>query len=241
GPYPASIYEYLGMGQMRKYSFARVRFCPIAYYPASGELVLYNSITVQVDYEIVEELPHELLRDAVMDDVASQIILNYLGIRPQYLPPPGPLPASASYDYVIITTDGLVSTVDTFKTWKESLGYSVNVVTKDWIDSNYSGADIQEKIRNFLIDKYAAWGIKYVLIVGPHTTGTASTNIPMRICYPDPTDHTTDYAVPTDYYYAELTGNWDSDGDGWYGEYGQDNPDYYPEVYVGRWLTDDPT
>lgn len=40
---------------------------------------------------------------------------------------------------------------------------------------------------------------------------------------------------PTDYFYADLTGNWDSDGDGYYGEHADDaGVDFYPEVFVGR-------
>ncbi len=66
----------------------------------------------------------------------------------------------------------------------------------------------------------------------------------MRYCYPDPTNHRFDIfdwtsgEVPTDYYYADLSSSdadsWDLDGDGYYGEYEQDNPDFFPEVYVGR-------
>jgi hypothetical protein len=67
----------------------------------------------------------------------------------------------------------------------------------------------------------------------------------MRYCYPDPTNHYngsgnpgTGGEIPTDYYYADITASdsdsWDSDGDGYYGEFGDDNPDFKAEVYVGR-------
>jgi hypothetical protein len=79
-----------------------------------------------------------------------------------------------------------------------------------------------------------------VLLVGDYAT------IPMRYCYPDPTNHWNNAGTPnassgenpTDYYYADLSDpddvSWDSDGDGYYGEYGQDSPDFLAEVYVGR-------
>lgn len=140
------------------------------------------------------------------------------------------------YNYVIITIDDLQNAVNKFKQWKESMGYNVKIVTISWIESNYNGKDIQEKIRNFLIDKYEQWGIDYVLIVGSRD------KIPMRDCYPDPfnhKDHGTDHIISTDYYYADLNGNWDADKDGYYGEYLQDKPDFYPEVYVGRIPSDD--
>ena len=49
-----------------------------------------------------------------------------------------------------------------------------------------------------------------------------------------------EYYKPTDYYYADLTWNWDGDGDGIWGEnpsyntYSLDEIEWIPEVYVGR-------
>ena len=50
------------------------------------------------------------------------------------------------YNYVIITIDDLQNAVNKFKQWKESMGYNVKIVTISWIESNYNGKDIQEKI-----------------------------------------------------------------------------------------------
>jgi Phr family secreted Rap phosphatase inhibitor len=135
-------------------------------------------------------------------------------------------------DYVIITLPELESSVASLKTWKQYLGYPVEVVTISWITSHYQGIDIQEQIRNFLIEKYSVSSLAYVLFVG------SIRSIPLRICYPLPSefaDH-----VSTDYYYADLTGDWDADHDGFYGEYSDDTVDFIPEVSVGRIPCDDP-
>jgi hypothetical protein len=145
------------------------------------------------------------------------------------------------FDYVIITTEELFSSITSslFLDWKEFIGYNVKIVNiTDSEISTQSGLDLEEKIRNFLRSYYLEWGINYVLFVADHET------IPMRYCYPDPTNHRFDVfdiysgEVPTDYYYADLSSNdsdsWDMDGDGYHGEYGDDLPDFYPEVYVGR-------
>lgn len=129
-----------------------------------------------------------------------------------------------TYDYVIITTDELYSAIDSsmFLDWKAFIGYKVKIVnTTDDEIATQTGQDLPEKIRNFLREYYQSWGIEYVLIVGNHAT------IPMRYCYPDPTNHRFDIfdytsgEVPTDYYYADLSSSdsdsWDSDGDGYYG------------------------
>jgi hypothetical protein len=152
-----------------------------------------------------------------------------------------------TYDYLIITTEELSSAISTeFIVWKTYVGFNIKIVyvTDDEIN-NQEGEDVCERIRNFLREYYEPWGIEYVLIVGDHQT------IPMRYCYPDPTNHingsgspgTGGGEVPTDYYYADLTSSdadsWDSDGDSYYGEYGHDIPDFEAEVFVGRIPTSD--
>jgi len=150
------------------------------------------------------------------------------------------------FDYVIITSEDLYSAITSslFLDWKEFIGYNVKIVNiTDSEITSQSGLDLQEKIRNFLRSYYMDWGINFVLNVADHET------IPMRYCYPDPTNHRFDVfditsgEVPTDYYYADLSSSdsesWDLDGDGYHGEYGEDLPDFYPEVYVGRIPTDE--
>jgi hypothetical protein len=145
------------------------------------------------------------------------------------------------HDYVIITDSSLYPgiTASNFVFWKTLVGFNVKIVNiTDSEISSQPGEDVPEKIRTFLRSYYQSWGIEFVLIVGNHAT------IPMRYCYPDPANHRFDIfdwtsgEVPTDYYYADLSSadadSWDYDGDGYHGEYGQDLPDFYPEVYVGR-------
>lgn len=231
GGYPAETYEYLGMSHLRKYSLAQIRFSPMTYYPESSTLFLHERITLRIYYETNTELSEELLSDTAMDDVAAKLIYNYPSINAYYQ---SQTPKRQTYDYVIITTSSLVTSLTGFLTWKTTVGFNVNIVTLTWILTNYPASDTQKSIRDFLIANYASWGIKYVLIVGSHAA------IPMRTCYPDPTNHASDgiHDIPTDYYYADLTGNWDSDGDGFYGEKGQDSVDFVPEVWVGRIPTD---
>ena len=134
--------------------------------------------------------------------------------------------------YVIITTTELLDSLHCFKTWKEYLGFSVDIVTISWIDSEYSGVDLQEKIRNYLIDIYVDETPLYVLLVGSRIT------IPMRTCHPIPWEFP-DYVL-SDFYYADLTGEWNADEDGYFGEYDQDQVDFTAEAFVGRIPSDDP-
>jgi hypothetical protein len=128
--------------------------------------------------------------------------------------------------YVIITTSDLEDAVKEFKTWREYPGFSVEIVNISGIKDNYNGKDLQEQIRNFLIDKYEEWGIGYVLLVGTQNT------IPMRRC--DPIICDIGEYLYSDFYYSDITGNWDLDKDSKYAEYGDDDVDFIPEISVGR-------
>jgi hypothetical protein len=232
-PFPEKVGQYVGTGGLRKYTFARASFCPFVYYPKSGRLTHYPRARITISYSApgMTDQVQRLLSDRKMEDRAVQLLVNYHQAQRWY-PRAIPEGKQEDWDYVIIATDSMSASCDTLKVWKEDLGYDVKVVTTNWINSNYTGADLPARIRAFLQDKYldSEWGIEYVLIAGDDD------HIPMRRCYPDPTNHraSSDTTTPTDYYYAELTSNWDSDGDGFPGEYNQDNIDWVAEVYVSR-------
>ena len=140
----------------------------------------------------------------------------------------------SSLDYVIITNDNMIDSLSDFKAWKESLGFSVKIESSSFISDNYEGRDLAEQIRNYLIDKYIDWNIQYVFLVGSRDT------IPMRVCIPYSEYYDDEFLqCPSDYYYADLTGDWDADNDDFFGEYQEDNMDFYPEVIVGRLPCDD--
>ena len=121
-----------------------------------------------------------------------------------------------------------------------------------------------EKIREWLKNNYESEkdNIKYVLLIGnpdPYNPGSkldpetgecivyADTvgDIPMQTTWPlgwhcsEPQD----YIYPTDHYYADLTGDWDLNGNGYFGDWNK-NPaesdfaaggvDFAADVYVGR-------
>jgi hypothetical protein len=243
--YPESCLELLPYSEMRKWKFAKVDFTPIQYNPVSKKLTLTKSIVLDISYDIsavgVEE---GLTADTVMDDVAPQLFLNYDEGKAWYEVEKPEFEPQATYDYVIITTNAIVANsfrLNAFIAHKQSLGYSVLVVT----ESNFGGLTGQapdhraEKIRQWLKNNYIAMGIKYVLLIGdPHPYESGEGDIPMKMCWPRYLEASYREA-PTDYFYADLTGNWDKDGDQFYGEYDDDYPvsggvDFSPEVYVGR-------
>ncbi len=247
---PAEIAWLSGRGSLRKYSYASVAFCPFTYHPQSGRLIHHSQVDVVVTYDLPAEGSAEAmhvarsLRDTRADARAAGLFTNFASVRDLYLPDASqPAPMQGDYDYVIITFSGLLSSITSsdFPAWKESLGHNIRyVLVTDTEITSQPGADLAEQIRNFLRAYYTTWGIEYVLLVGNYSS------VPMRICYPDSAYHVYDPSdpgliapgTPCDHYYADLSFtdavSWDSDGDGYIGEYGQDDPDFLAEVSVGR-------
>lgn len=154
--------------------------------------------------------------------------------------------STATSGYLIVTTKAVAAgsaKLSAFLQYKKNLGHSVAVITED----DYDGLTGQapngraEKIRKWLQTNYSAKGIVYVLLIGdPTPGGTGSTAVPMKMCYPRNTStiYTQYNPTPTDEFYAELSGNWDLNGDGVFGVFGQDTAaggiDSSDEVVVGR-------
>lgn len=133
--------------------------------------------------------------------------------------------SSSPRPYVIITSPSLADALAPLAELKMQFGLRSEIVTTDWIASSFEGFDLQEKIRSFISYAWMNWQTEFVLLGGD--TGT----VPHRSLYvkagmeiePD---------IPSDMYYACLDGSWDGDGDGIFGEPGEE--DLLPEVSVGR-------
>ncbi len=135
--------------------------------------------------------------------------------------------------YLIITNDAMAATFQSLADWKTQTGVPAVVRTTSFIRQQYPfGADDAERIRLFIRDAYARWGVKWVLLGGDTDV------IPERLAY-NQSFYTVEH-IAADLYYSCLDGNWNANGDSEYGEgfqdefYVGDECDLLPEVYVGR-------
>ena len=236
--YPELLGELIGEGNLRKYRFVVVALYPFAYRAKSKRLYFAKEILLKISYTQNPKLiDTSLLSDGTYDKEASELFYNWSQAKGWY----SAKDSKTTDGYLIITSSSLVSAVQPIKDWKCQLGYDVEVTTKEWIDENVSGIDLQQKIRNYLRSRLP--NIAYVLIVGSDRL------IPMRRCcpWPDdpdgPDDSYWQSPVPTDLYYADLSFSdslsWDKDGDGLYGEWREDKPDFAADVGLGRIPFDD--
>lgn len=256
--FPEESVEYAGFSRMRKWRIVTVKYTPFQYNPVSKELRAV-SVDVTVDYETFASadsaggsISTERF-DSVMDHRAESMLLNFNESAGWYEKSPaasydGLSSASAAYDYVIITTNAIESAstkLGAFVSYLGGKGFSPLVVTEDdyGVLTGQAPNGTADKIRKWLQNNYVNYGIKYVLLIGnpdpddPSNPSDSVGDVPMKMCWPR-RNETTYKDSPTDYFYADLTGNWDLDGDLYYGEYGDDTGaggvDFANEVYVGR-------
>lgn len=137
--------------------------------------------------------------------------------------------SAANPEFIIITNQALSSEMKRLAEYRGATGVSSEVRLIENILSNYSGIDDAEALRNYLKDAYAN-GATHILLAGDETV------IPIRhACYYNTTvQPTLENLMVCDLYFADLTGDWDTDGDGIWGEPTDDNPDMTAELKIGR-------
>ena len=136
---------------------------------------------------------------------------------------------SGGTEYLIVTSDELVEPMKRLATYKTATGIITTVELIDEILAGESGQDDAEKLRSRLIRFYSEGG-RYLLLAGDETL------LPVRYAYDRPTDSPPSLADQQicDLYFADLTGQWDADNDGVWGEWYADSADLTPELRVGR-------
>lgn len=142
---------------------------------------------------------------------------------------------------IIAPNPEFASIMEPLKDWKNEKGVRT-VILDNSSFSQYAGSDKAEQIRNMIKDYYEKEKIEWVLLAGD----AEESLIPIRKVY-NPDVVKVDGASeavgsstykPTDFYYADLNGTWDDNENGRYGESsayaGEDEIEWIPEVYVGR-------
>ncbi len=166
--------------------------------------------------------------------------------------------AAPDCDYLILIPqhtkedfeNSILTGLTDFIQFKEESGFKVKVETVEEVEKTMDGRDRAEKIRNYLKEIYFTGGkLKYVLLIGDvgqywYFRDQSDGDMPLRLIFPSDGYHDwqesaiRDYLTwpreYTDLYYANLTLDWDRDGDGFFEK--EDIDDSIPEiqVFVGR-------
>jgi len=149
---------------------------------------------------------------------------------------------------IIVNDSSFVDSVTPLMNWKNEKGVKTIILSNY---SEYEGRDKAEQIRNMIKDYYEKENLQWVLLAGDAEENL----IPIRKVYnPDVVvvggeseySNFDDTYKPTDYYYADLTGSWDSNNNSIWGESAEytgnhDEISWVPEVYVGRLPASNPS
>ncbi|UCC13019.1 MAG: hypothetical protein JSW02_05705 [candidate division WOR-3 bacterium] len=237
--YPEHVVRMVSSGSMCGYRIAHIEVMPLRYQPVIGRVEILSRLVYELEYDFrgrstaVAERQRQVFGEAV-----QRTVVNPENVR-QYAPPlrveggasrldPG------DYEYVVISESPMDTVFQRLVDWKTQKGTPGTVISVAWISSNYSGYDLAEKVRNFIIDAWETWGTIYVLLGGSGDYYTSGQNIvPTRKVWYTYAGGGNIDSLPCDLYYSDLDRTWDFNGNHVYGQT-SDSVDLYADVYVGR-------
>jgi len=236
---PASVSVLRKTRRFRGFAVCSLRLNPVRYAPAQRELYLATEIAVRIVYRRGAGRRGAPRRArAAARRIVSDLVVNS-GDVDRFAPAAAERADDAAVPtgdgsavYLLITSEALASAFQPYVDRRTAQGAQGALVTVESIEANYTGLDVQDKIRNCIRDYYENHDTVYVALGGDDTV------VPDRDCYVKVHGSSgwyTESHMPTDLYYGGLDGTWDADGDGVYGEAGEDDDvDLLPEVWVGR-------
>lgn len=226
-PYPAQPHGSISTEYMNGYSIALLNICPLNYIPASGTLSFYNEMTVTI-----QTAPDRRSQEALSLLNTSRNTIDKLNefiqnpeMRQAY---PQKDSRTDNYQYLIITPQAFENEFEDLQELYLYRGIESEVMTTEEIASTMSGADQQEKIRNYIIQEVQGHGVEFVLLGGDVE------HVPYRgfYCYVESGAGYSDDNIPADLYYCALDGTWNDNGNNLWGEIDED--DLLPDVALGR-------
>ncbi|MDH5683123.1 MAG: C25 family cysteine peptidase, partial [candidate division WOR-3 bacterium] len=234
--YPEKRVAMIRSGCKSGFRIAGVFLYPISYIPKERSLFLYRRMKVKIEYE--EGIYHAEYLTPSQKALFSQDVKN-LVINPEAIErfaPPLHQTDNPDTDYIIITSTGLKANFVPLVNWLRKTGLRADTISTTRINSNYTGRDLPEKIRNFIKDYYTNHSLKYVLLAGDNSI------IPKRGVYARVSSipPETDSSIPCDLYYFDLQYSWDGNQNNVFGDTflisgRRDTVDLYYDLYGARW------
>lgn len=229
--FPGKVVDVISHGFMGGYHIAALAVYPVQYLPGEGKLSFYDQIELELIYQPSNTRPVEFSyrspsTSRLYAEAINSIVINpeEVSLTPQKV---SSLTQESDVEYLIITTDDFATAFQGLADWKTAKGVPAEVYTVEWITSNYTGVDTQEKIRYFIREMYQNHATAWVLLGGDIS------KVPHRKAFAFYESGGWRDEIPADLYYSDLDSNWNANGDTLWGSFG-DKVDFYPDVFVGR-------
>ena len=228
------------ISKFKDYSILNFKVTPFIYNVNSRKLYLATRCNLNLSYSETENLESYLN----LADVCDKSILNFIVNSNELMQTNSDIYEKEdeftlnAVEYIVITADSLKDSFKPLAEWKTKKGIKSIIITTEHIDKNYSGSDLQEKIKRCLYSYYKNNGLKYVLLGGDDSI------VPVRGCYGQvykgmdsngKFQYYIDNNIPTDLYYSCFDGdfNWDYNQKGIYGEH-DDNINMNSNIATSR-------
>ena len=217
---------------------------PIQYNGARNLVRLNKSISISISYISGNGTEHMAMKPVFRQlgydranefETVKSTVLNPSQVIAHSAPlvnTPRNYTSYSMYEYTIVTSRELAPAFERLVALKRVKGYDAGIICVEDILENpeFSDGDLVSginddagKLRAYLRKSFECHALKYVLLGGkePH--------VPIRYGYDTE-------KIPTDLYFSEFNGNWNSDRDTILGEVEKDNIDFMPDVCIGRLL-----
>ena len=244
--YPSKDYDLIHVGRLCGFDIATINVYPYKYNPVDKTLGYYREITVDLTTSSNADVRSRQAQ-MISPGISAMKRVEALADNPE-IALTYPVPVTAASDkslvspddpksFIIVAGQAYQSLFESYASWKEARGVSAGVYTIESILSEYTeGNDAPENLRAFIIDAYQTWAgsdfpLEFVLLAGDDEI------IPIRGCWGHNDYFGTDYYIPCDLYYGCLDGDWNANGNTYYGEE-TDDPDLFAEVHIGRFPGD---
>jgi hypothetical protein len=228
-PWPPSPVRLESAGSMAGRKVASISIFPVQFLPASKQVIFNDEITISLDLVDCREesrVPKETESvRAMRNRIVASMIANPADLEQDFSGPATLDPAVAK-EYLLICLAAHADEYEVLKDWKTRKGVPAAIETIEDIVATYPGTDAAEQMRNCIIDYYLNQSTMWVAVT------LSGAKARYRGCY-GRVGGTTDTGIPCDLYFADLDGDWNADGDSYWGET-TDGVDMYPDVYVGR-------
>ncbi len=184
--YPATQVSLGDVYQVRSTYGQALAIAPMQYNPVTKELKVYSHLVIEVTFAEPQQKKSE--ESAEWNSLLHQHYLNY-GQTPEGSVQPMFTPVANDGRMLIVTPAKYLETLKPFILWKNRLGIRTYVLNLDTLTGGATAANIQLFIRN----KYTAWNLSYIVLVGDN----------MDV----PAVHAASLAGPSDIAYAYVAGN----------------------------------
>ena len=226
--FPSSPIAGFKTGTKTGFRIGSFSFVPFLYDHQTGELSLITSADINLVYQQDFEAPVYHLTEGQLE-LAKRGISTFID-NPEMLDIWAPSHRAETDDdteVIVVGYNQHSTQLEELVSLHNTLGYTCDSVTAQWILANVEGYDVTEKIRNYIKDLYEDHGLLFAIIVGDRgaTTRYSMLGSPYG---GEPMNSTVDL------YFSDLDGTWDDNGNHLYGEE-FDGMDYYSDIYVGRY------